>query len=199
MNNCTMKKERVNALRRAAEALHENDKPYKRDSDLHFVISLIIAITLALAVRMFITEPVMVDGESMMPTLLDGERMFVEKVSLWFSGPERGDIVICYYPQYTTSCVKRVIGLPGDTVAVQNGIVYINGEELDESEYWFYRGEMDFDMGETVVPENSVFVMGDNRNHSMDSRTWGVGAIPYERVIGTVRYVLWPFSAFRSL
>lgn len=199
MNNCTMKKKRVNALRRAAEALHENDKPYKRDSDRRFVISLIIAVTLAFAVRLFIAEPVMVDGESMMPNLLDGERMFVEKVSLWFRAPKRGEIVICYYPNYTTSCVKRVIGLPGDTVAVQNGIVYINGEELDESEYWFYRGEMDFDVGETVVPENCVYVMGDNRNHSMDSRTWGVGAIPYERVIGIAQCVVWPFTAYRSL
>lgn len=199
MNNCTMEKKRVDALKRAAEALHENDKPYKRDSDLRFIISLIVAVTLAFALRLFIAEPVMVDGESMMPNLLDGERMFVEKVSLYFTEPKRGDIIICYYPSYTTSCVKRVIGLPGDTVSVQDGIVYINGEELDESEYWFYRGEMDFDVGETVVPENSVYVMGDNRNHSMDSRTWGVGAIPYERVIGTVRYVVWPFSSFRSV
>lgn len=199
MNNCTMEKKRVDALKCAAEALHENDKPYKRDSDLRFIISLIVAVTLAFALRLFIAEPVMVDGESMMPNLLDGERMFVEKVSLYFTEPKRGDIIICYYPNYTTSCVKRVIGLPGDTVSVQDGIVYINGEELDESEYWFYRGEMDFDVGETVVPENSVYVMGDNRNHSMDSRTWGVGAIPYERVIGTVRYVVWPFSSFRSV
>ncbi len=194
-----MSKKRLNALRNAADALHEKDDAYKRDSDRHFMLSLIIVVAIAFAIRLFIAEPVRVDGESMYPTLLNDERMFVEKVSLWFSAPKRGDIVICYYPGYTVSCVKRVIGLPGDTISITDGIVYINGEELDESEYWHYRGEIDLDMGEVTVPEGSVFVMGDNRNDSKDSRAWGVGAIPYERITGRAHYVIWPLSAARGI
>lgn len=199
MKSDIMPKRRLNALRRAAEALHEKDEPYKRSSDRHFMVCVVIVITLTLAFRLFITEPVRVDGESMQPTLLHGERMFVEKVSLWFSEPQRGDIVICYYPNYKDPCVKRVIALPGETISIQNGIIYINGKELEESAYWKYRGEIDLDMGDTVIPENSVFVVGDNRNNSKDSRAWGVGAIPYERIIGRAHSVLWPLYAIRSL
>ena len=199
MSNSAVNKRRLNALKNAAEALHEKDPVYKRDSDRRFIVSLIIVITLALSIRLFITEPTLVDGESMYPTLLNGERMLVEKVSLWFSEPQRGDIVICYYPGYTVSCVKRVIGLPGESVSIENGIIYINGKELEESAYWKYRGEIDLDMGEVVVPENSAFVVGDNRNNSKDSRAWGVGAIPYERITGRAHFVIWPLYAARSI
>ena len=215
MSNSAVNKRRLNALKNAAEALHEKDPVYKRDSDRRFIVSLIIVITLALSIRLFITEPTLVDGDSMYPTLLNGERMLVEKVSLWFSEPQRGDIVICYYPGYTVSCVKRVIGLPGETVSIENGIIYINGKELEESAYWKYRGEIDLDMGEVVVPENSyiedsempevtvpersLFVVGDNRNNSKDSRAWGVGAIPYERITGRAHFVIWPLYAARSI
>ena len=95
--------------------------------------------------------------------------------------------------------VKRVIGLPGETVSIENGIIYINGKELEESAYWKYRGEIDLDMGEVVVPENSAFVVGDNRNNSKDSRAWGVGAIPYERITGRAHFVIWPLYAARSI
>ena len=199
MSNSAVNKRRLNALKNAAEALHEKDPVYKRDSDRRFIVSLIIVITLALSIRLFITEPVRVDGDSMWPTLKNNERLFVEKVSLWFEPPKRGEIVICYYPGYTASCVKRVIGLPGDTVSITNGILYVNGEELDESEYWNERGNIALDMGETVIPENSVFVVGDNRNYSRDSRAWGVGSIPYERVAARAHYVIWPLNARRSV
>ncbi len=199
MSSKAVNERRLNALKKSADALHEKDPVYKRDSDRRFIVSLIIVITLALSIRLFITEPTLVDGESMYPTLLNGERMFVEKVSLWFSAPKRGDIIICYYPGYTVSCVKRVIGLPGETISVQNGIIYINGEELEESAYWNDRGGIDLDMGEVVVPKNSVFVVGDNRNNSKDSRTWGVGSIPYERITGRAHFVIWPLYAARSI
>ena len=199
MSNSAVNKRRLNALKNAAEALHEKDPVYKKDSDRRFIVSLIIVITLALSIRLFITEPVRVDGDSMWPTLKNNERLFVEKVSLWFEPPKRGEIVICYYPGYTASCVKRVIGLPGDTVSITNGILYVNGEELDESEYWNERGNIALDMGETVIPENSVFVVGDNRNYSRDSRAWGVGSIPYERVAARAHYVIWPLNARRSV
>ena len=192
-------KAQLSSLKKSAEAAHENDAPYKRDSNIQFVLYLIMVLAIALSIRLFITEPVRVDGDSMWPTLKNNERLFVEKASLWFEPPKRGEIVICYYPGYTASCVKRVIGLPGDTVSITNGILYVNGEELDESEYWDERGNIALDMGETVIPENSVFVVGDNRNYSRDSRAWGVGSIPYERVAARAHYVIWPLNARRSV
>lgn len=90
--------------------------------------------------------------------------------------------------------IKRVIGLPGETVSIQNGQIYINGEVLDESEYWNDR--IWNDMEEVVIPEKSIFVVGDNRNHSWDSRYPEIGSIPMSRVTGRVVWVIWPFSSF---
>lgn len=133
----------------------------------------------------------------MIPTLQDGERMLVEKVSYYFKPPARGDIIICYYPGYTTSCVKRVIGLPGETVQVFNGRILIDGEVLPESAYW--RDRIAGDMAPVSVPENSVFVIGDNRNWSKDSRDPHVGPIPYREIVGRAVNVFWPFSEMRPL
>ena len=99
-------------------------------------VYLLLVIMIALSIRCYFFEPLRVAGSSMVPTLLHNEYMFVEKVSYWFDMPERGDIIICYYPGYKESCVKRVIGLPGEYVSVSGGRILINGNPLDESEYW---------------------------------------------------------------
>ena len=130
-------------------------------------------------------------------TLFNEERMFVEKVSYWFKAPRRGDVIICYYPGYTESCVKRVIGLPGETIAIQDGQVYIDNQLLDESEYW--EGYIYGDYPPTEIPEDCVFVMGDNRNASGDSRVSSVGSIPYHRIMGRARSVIWPLNRIRGL
>ena len=128
----------------------------------------------------------------MVPTLVHNEYMLVEKVSYWFGMPKRGDIIICYYPGYKESCVKRVIGLPGETVSIQDGTVLINGIPLNESDYW--NDEIYGDMEGKTVGRREVFVMGDNRNGSKDSRNDTVGCIPMTKVVGKVRAVLFPFS-----
>lgn len=151
----------------------------------------------ALVIRAFFVEPIRVDGDSMMPTLIDGEHMVVEKLSYWTRGPARGEIVICFYPGYTESCVKRVIGLPGDTVVVRNGRIYVNGEALDESSYW--TGDIIGEMEPVTVGEKEVFVVGDNRNSSKDSRTASVGCIPYNKIVGRVTAVIWPISEFKKM
>ncbi len=184
-------------LRRAAEDYHQNDPAFKRDSNWQFALYLALVLALALAVRLFVCEPVRVDGDSMYPTLFNNERMFVEKVSLWVKPPARGEIVICYYPNYTVTCVKRVIGLPGETVSILGGKVYINGAPLDEGAYW--NDEILWPNEEFTVPQNAVFVMGDNRNDSKDSRAWTVGSIPYERIVGRARSVIWPIGAYRVI
>ncbi|MBQ3201769.1 MAG: signal peptidase I [Clostridia bacterium] len=185
------------ALLKDAEAIHAKDAPYKRAADKEFILWLVIVLALALAVRLFVFEPVRVVGDSMHDTLVNGERMLVEKVSYLFREPQRSDIIICFYPHHTTSCVKRVIGIGGDTVAIRDGILYLNGEKLDESAYWEDR--IDQDMEEYIVPEGHVFVVGDNRNESSDSRSVLVGAIPLERVVGKVIGVVWPLDEARRV
>lgn len=165
--------------------------------NLDFLVYISAVILLALSIRAFLVEPIRVQGNSMVPTLTSTEHMFVEKVSYWFAPPERGQIIICYYPGYTESCVKRVIGLPGETVAVSGGRVYIDGAPLDEGDYW-----NDIIFSETapvLVGEKQVFVMGDNRNGSKDSRNESVGCIPYGKIVGRVRGVIWPVSSFRGI
>jgi len=186
-----------NRMLTAAEELHKNDEAFKKASNKDFFIWLAIFVALALAVRMFVFEPVLVDGDSMYPTLLHGERMFVEKITYLIESPKRGDIIICRYPGYVENCVKRVIGRPGDTVSVVGGVVYINGQPLDESAYW--QDEIWWDMDPVKVPEKCVFVIGDNRNHSTDSREKIIGPIPYSQVRGKVHSIMWPIGEIRNV
>lgn len=179
-------------LCRCAEEQQEKLRGGRFWRQLDFFVSLAFLIVLAFGIRAFLAEPIRVDGDSMYPTLLDGEHMFVEKISYWFDEPTRGDIIICYYPGYTESCVKRVIATGGETVEIRGGTVYVNGQPLDESAYWndFVLG----DYGPVTVPEGEVFVMGDNRNGSKDSRNPSVGTIPRNKIVGRVRAVFLPLS-----
>lgn len=163
------------------------------DSFSFFVLTIMIA----LAIRTFVLQPIRVDGKSMYPNLDHGEIMFVEKLSYWNEEPQRGDVIICYYPGYTKSCVKRIIALPGETVSIINGETWINGAKLDESAYW--NDVMIEDYPGTTVGPNEVFVMGDNRNTSKDSRNNTVGCISKGRIVGRSRAVIWPLSSFKIL
>lgn len=165
--------------------------------NLEFLLSLALVVMLAFAVRSYLAEPIRVSGDSMVPTLHHGEHMIVEKFSYWTRLPERGEVIICYYPGYEDSCVKRVIGLPGETVSIRDGAIFIDGEPLDESAYW--GGWINGDMDGVTVEENALFVVGDNRNFSKDSRNASVGCIPMHKVLGRVRAVLWPFDEIRAI
>lgn len=155
---------------------------------LDFILTLPLVIVLTLGIRAFIFEPVQVKGSSMYPTLQNGQHMFCEKVTYMFEEPGRYDIVICRYPGYRENCVKRVIALPGETIEVRSGIVYVNGAPLEESFYW--DGIVDGGYGPITVPEDTVFVMGDNRNNSKDSRSPSVGPIPFTKVSGKVLFTV---------
>ncbi len=180
-----------------AERLHKDEPGWRRKENVDFFLYLLMVVLVLLSIRVFIGEPIRVDGPSMTPTLLDRERMIVEKVSYLFHTPKRGDIIICYYPGYTDSCVKRIIGLPGENVEVADGVIYIDGAPLDESAYW--NDYIETDTWVTQVPDNAVFVVGDNRNHSKDSRHPDVGCIPYEKVTGRAVCVLWPLENIRPI
>lgn len=164
--------------------------------NVEFLLYIALVVLVALTIRTFIAEPIRVDGDSMIPTLVNNEDMLVEKVTYWFNDPQRGDIVICFYPGYTESCVKRVIGLPGDTVEVREGVFYINGKALDESAYW--KDSIIGDVAPVTVGARQVFVVGDNRNGSRDSRNPSVGCIPYAKVVGRVVAVVYPFDEFET-
>jgi len=197
MNASPMSGKDLKTLRAAAEELHSSDADYKRAVNLDFLVYLVTVILVALAFRAFIAEPVRVIGPSMLPTLNDGEYMFVEKVSYYEHAPRRGDIIICFYPGFTVSCVKRIVGLPGERIAVLDGRVYINGGMLNESEYW--NDYIEGNMAELTVPADTVFVMGDNRNVSEDSRYPTVGPIPYEKILGRVVSVMLPLANAHAL
>ncbi len=162
---------------------------------LEMTLTVLVAAVIALSVRMFVFEITRVDGPSMLPTLHTDEQILVNKLAYTLgSGPARMDIVICNFPGSSAHFVKRVIGLPGETVAVSNGRVYINGEPLQND----HNTEPMFDSMDPVqVPAGHVFVMGDNRNDSMDSRQ--VGAIPITDIIGRATAVVWPLDELEWL
>ena len=187
----------IRYLRDRAEDQYENMRGSRSFRNVSFLLYIALVVLIALTVRSFIAEPTRVDGDSMIPTLVHNEDMFVEKMSYWFEDPMRGDIIICFYPGYTESCVKRVIGLPGETVEVRDGVFYINGNALDESAYW--NDTIIGDMNPVTVGAREVFVVGDNRNGSKDSRNPSVGCIPYAKVVGRVVAVVYPFNEFETI
>lgn len=189
-----LSKKELGKFRDAREELHKKDEPYRRAANSDFIIYLLTLMAVAICIRTFIFEPVQCIGISMYPTLVGGEGMFTEKLTYTVSAPQRDDIIICRYPYHTEKCVKRVIAVPGDRISISDGAIYLNGERLDESAYWSGYIE-DSEMPEVTVPDKCLFVVGDNRNYSGDSRH--VGFIPYCQVKGKVRAVMTPFSQAR--
>ncbi len=189
--------------------------------------TIVIALAIALVIKAFLFDIVVVDGSSMHPTLKDGERLIVTKLGYT---PENGDIVILdstykqrqdYYDGIaeakgkdelnafekfthyltlpdnlkTRFYVKRVIALPGETVDIKNGVVFLNGEVLEEEYYDGTTAPTDGSVTYPVtVDENYVFVMGDNRYNSTDSRSSGLGQVPYDAVIGKAQLRIFPFN-----
>lgn len=189
-----LSKKELGKFRDAREELHKKDEPYRKAANSDFIIYLLTLMAVAIFIRTFIFEPVQCIGISMYPTLVGGEGMFTEKLTYTVSAPQRDDIIICRYPYHTEKCVKRVIAVPGDRISISDGAIYLNGEKLDESAYWDGYIE-NSDMPEVTVPDKCLFVVGDNRNYSGDSRH--VGFIPYCQVKGKVRAVMTPFSQAR--
>ncbi len=160
---------------------------------------LLVAIVLAFVVIIFIYQPVKVEGTSMMPGLVDQERIFVNKFIYRFGIGDirRGDLIVFWFPgDMNKSYIKRVIGVPGDVVSVDHGAVILNGRVLPEAyvprEYRDYQS-----MPPRKVDPDSYFVLGDHRNSSNDSRAWGL--VPRSCIYGKAVFGYWPFDRIGPL
>ncbi|MBO2520293.1 MAG: signal peptidase I [Clostridia bacterium] len=152
--------------------------------------SFVIAVLLALFIILFVAQSFLVQGDSMEPSLHHGERLLVDKVTYRFRPPERGEIIVFSFPKDPRrKFIKRVIGVPGDTVEIRNRTLFINGIPIEED---YIRGPMYQPYGPVVVPEGTVWVLGDNRNNSEDSRFPDVGPVPLDLVVGRAVVVYWP-------
>lgn len=133
----------------------------------------------------------------MLPTLHHGDRLMIDKVSYRLRDPRYGEIVVFRFPANPRQrFIKRVIGLPGDTIEIKQHKVYLNGNPLNEE---YVNGTMYGNFGPFVVPENTVFVLGDNRNNSADSRYQEVGPIPNELIIGRALFQFWPLTKLHAV
>jgi len=143
----------------------------------------------------FLSARIRIESISMQPTLYDGNFVLVNRIAYRFFQPERGDVIVFHPPVNPDEepYIKRVIGLPGEKILVENGIVYINGISLREN----YIKDAPNYQGSWVVPNDSLFVLGDNRNNSSDSHSWGV--VPIENVIGTAEVIYWPPEQWKIL
>ena len=164
---------------------------------LSWILCLVLAFAIAMTLRTFVFEFVRVDGDSMLPTLTTDERLFVEKLSkLSDDGIKHGDILIVKYPgKGDTAYVKRVVGLAGDTIEVREGTLYRNGEAVKED--YTLDDEMKYTFESYTVPEGNYFLLGDNRNDSLDSHM--IGPIPKEDIVGHAVCVIWPIWEFKTL
>lgn len=169
--------------------------------------TLIIALLIALFVRAFVVQAFKIPSSSMEPTLLIGDHLLVnkfiygiripltDKKILRFSEPQRGDVIVFKYPKDPSKdYIKRVIGLPGDTVEIRDRQIYINNRLIEDP--WGVFNARSLSTGDNhgpkVVPPDSLFVMGDNRNNSLDSRVWGF--VPFDDVLGKAFIMYWSWD-----
>ncbi len=176
----------------------------KKNEWVEWTKALLVALGLAFIVRMFLFAPIIVDGPSMLPTLHDRDQMIVNKFSYYFHDPERFDIVV-FHASSQKDFIKRVIGLPGEHVAVIDDVLYIDGDpvaqdflrENDSDANTFDSVRNDFSLEEIpgnydVIPEGHVLVLGDNRGNSTDSRM--IGLISMDQIVGKTSLIYWPFD-----
>lgn len=195
----------------AAPAAETTEEPAGKEADkkkkiknevMDWVKTIVPAVVLAFIILQII-QPTMVRSTSMQNTLVEDDYLIVAKLAYKLGGePKLGDIVV-FETELTTESgaekllIKRVIGTPGDTIAIKDGLVYINGEALEED--YLKDGYTNGELEETVIPEGKYFMMGDNRLGSMDSRDSRVGLISRDALIGKAVFRLFPFSKFGGL
>lgn len=168
-----------------------------------WIKALLVAFILAALVRYFLFAPIVVDGHSMMPTLHNHDRLIINKIAYNIGKPHRFDIIV-FHATPTKDFIKRVIGLPGDHIKYRNDTLYVNGKAYKEpylnqyKKHWQGNFTLNFPKnGVYTVPKGDLFVMGDNRPQSEDSRI--IGPIPLKKVVGKVVLQFWPISKFHLM
>lgn len=212
----------LEAISAAVSTDGKKSKPKKtvRQEIREWVVSIAAALMVVFFIRNFLFQIIRVDGDSMNTTLLNNERLFVSVLDVKLGGADRGDIVICHYPNRGgTNFVKRVVAVGGDSIYRKNGVTHVvytatdeNGETIEVDEMLDERYELYYPNGSSddyeayVLAENEYFVVGDNRYNSHDSRDWNdsssandVGPITENMIVGRVRTVIWPISEIRSV
>jgi signal peptidase I len=165
--------------------------------NLFDLVKTVVAVLLAVfLLRAFVFQPFVVEGASMEPNFQDGEYLVVERISYSLSDPRRGDVVVFRFPANPSlNYIKRIVGLPGETIDVKNGTVMVDGKRLNEPYILpgstFVAG---FEQEEWKLKTREYFVLGDNRSHSSDSREWGV--VPRVNIIGRAFFVVYPLPDF---
>ncbi len=171
----------------------EDQSPKTGSGVFRFLVDILETVLLSVILFLGInatTARVRVDGQSMIPTFDSGEFIIVSKLSYKFGEPELGDVVVFHLPRDPDQdYIKRVIGLPGDEVIIQDGVIFVNGQELSEA----YVNASPTYSGRWEVPEDALFVLGDNRNNSSDSHSWG--PVPMEYIVGKAVFVYWPITS----
>lgn len=171
------------------------------NSLMTYMVAICVAVVLSLVIVTFVGQKTEVMGDSMNDTFVNEDQLIIDKITYRFHDPERFDIVV--FPESNQSnFVKRIIGLPGETVSVEEGFIYINGEMLVDDKYGntaiasdhYYRLENPVTLG-----EDEYFVLGDNRNNSTDSRDYEVGNIEKDQLIGRVIFRIWPFKSIGTV
>lgn len=163
--------------------------------------SILVAAAIFLVIYMFLLRPFQVNGDSMFPNFKNTEYVLTNLITLRFHKPVQGDVIVFKAPpEPDKDFIKRVIGLPGDTIMVQNGDVYVNGNKFDQSSFLqpdvkTYGGSFLKDGDTVTVPAGEYFVMGDNRPYSSDSREWGF--VPEANIIGESMLVYWPITDWK--
>jgi signal peptidase I len=156
---------------------------------------IVIALAIAFILRVFVAEPRYIPSGSMIPSLLINDRIIVDKVSYQFNPPQRGEIIVFYPPESpaiedtSQPFIKRIIGLPGDRIRIDNGKVFVNERPLTEE---YIAAPPNYKIQALTVPPNAYWVMGDNRNFSNDSHVWGF--LPKQNIIGRACLRFWPFD-----
>ncbi|MBD8134637.1 signal peptidase I [Bacillus sp. CFBP 13597] len=178
----------------------------KRKEVFSWIKAILIAVILAFLIRTYIFAPIVVDGESMMPTLQDHERIVLTKFGTNIDNIDRFDIVV-FHATVDKDYIKRVIGLPGDHIEYKDDTLYINGKAYEEPYLDKYKNQMTSGMpltesfkleditGSMTVPEGQLFLMGDNRQNSLDSRE--IGTISVDEIVGKANLVYWPINEIK--
>jgi len=152
----------------------------------------IIALVIVIPIRYFLFQPFIVKGQSMEPNFENSNYLIVDELSYRFRDPQRGEVVVFRYPKNISQrFIKRIIGLPGEKIEIEAGVVMMNGKILDESKY-LPSGVQTTGNTQISLDENEYFVLGDNRISSFDSRQWGV--LPRKNIVGRVYFRAWPIT-----